>query len=115
MKKIQEARRRSDRVRGLLEMLGDDRKNPPAGHALRGFFYSSTRPLPSRRGFACGVAERNDRMGGSAGQGLSHRASAVESRDRRLEFPSCYEGFKTSSAHFLVCANRHFTRFGMMG
>ena len=84
MKKIQEARRRSDRVRELLEMLDDDRKNPPAGHALRGCFYSSTRPLPSRRGFARGVAERNDRMGGSAGQGLPHRTSAVESRDRRL-------------------------------
>ena len=87
MKKIQETRRRSDRVRELLAMLamlGDDRKNPPDGHALRGCFYSSTRPLPSRRGCARGVAERNDRMGGSAGQGLSHWASAVESRDRRL-------------------------------
>ena len=29
MKKIQEARRRSDRVRELLEMLGDDRKIRP--------------------------------------------------------------------------------------
>jgi hypothetical protein len=183
MKKIQEARRRSDRVRELLEMLGDDRKIRPLATRCAGIFipkascfwilveghsasrraggtacvlrsaplvpmergresgpvstrprrpcppffplqspiskgqwyYSSTRPLPSRRGFACGVAGRNDRVGGSAGQGLSRRTSAVESRDRRLEFSFGYEGLETSSAHFLVCANRHFTKFGMMG
>ncbi len=36
-------------------------------------------------------------------------------QDRLWEFPSCYEGLETSSAHFLLCANRDSTKFGMTG
>lgn len=46
MKKIQGARRQSDRVRELLEMLGDERKNPPPRPALRGFFTPPLDPSP---------------------------------------------------------------------
>lgn len=46
MEKIQEARRRSDRVRELLEMLGDDRKIRPLGTRCAGVFTPPLDPSP---------------------------------------------------------------------
>ena len=46
MKKIQEARRRSDRVRELLEMLGDDRKIRPLATRCAGVFTPPLDPSP---------------------------------------------------------------------
>lgn len=46
MEKIQEARRRSDRVRELLEMLGDDRKNRPLATRCAGVFTPPLAPSP---------------------------------------------------------------------
>ena len=46
MEKIQEARRRSDRVRELLEMLGDDRKIRPLATRCAGIFTPPLDPSP---------------------------------------------------------------------
>jgi hypothetical protein len=46
MEKIQEARRRSDRVRELLEMLGDDRKIRPLATRCAGVFTPPLDPSP---------------------------------------------------------------------
>ncbi|MCX6963089.1 MAG: YkgJ family cysteine cluster protein [Verrucomicrobia bacterium] len=46
MEKIQEARRRSDRVRELLEMLGDDRKIRPLVTRCAGIFTPPLDPSP---------------------------------------------------------------------
>lgn len=46
MEKIQEARRRSDRVRELLEMLGDDRKSRPLATRCAGVFTPPLDPSP---------------------------------------------------------------------
>ena len=46
MEKIQEARMRSDRVRELLEMLGDDRKNRPLATRCAGIFTPPLDPSP---------------------------------------------------------------------
>ena len=46
MEKILEARRRSDRVRELLEMLGDDRKTRPLATRCAGVFTPPLDPSP---------------------------------------------------------------------
>jgi hypothetical protein len=46
MEKIQEARRRSDRVRELLAMLGDDRKTRPLATRFAGIFTPPMDPSP---------------------------------------------------------------------
>ena len=46
MEKIQEARTRSDRVRELLEMLGDDRKTRPLATRYAGVFTPPLDPSP---------------------------------------------------------------------
>lgn len=46
MEKILEARRRSDRVRDLLEMLGDDRKTRPLATRCAGVFTPPLDPSP---------------------------------------------------------------------
>jgi Fe-S-cluster containining protein len=46
MEKIQEARRRSDRVRELLAMLGDDRKTRPLATRCAGIFTPPMDPSP---------------------------------------------------------------------
>jgi Fe-S-cluster containining protein len=46
MEKIQEARRRSDLVRELLEMLGDDRKTRPLATRCAGVFTPPLDPSP---------------------------------------------------------------------
>ena len=46
MEKIQEARMRSDRVRELLEMLGDDRKIRPLATRCGGIFTPPLDPSP---------------------------------------------------------------------
>jgi len=46
MEKIQEARRRSDRVRELLEMLDDDRKIRPLATRCAGIFTPPLDPSP---------------------------------------------------------------------
>jgi hypothetical protein len=46
MEKIQEARRQSDRVRELLEMLGDDRKTRPLATRYAGVFTPPLDPSP---------------------------------------------------------------------
>jgi hypothetical protein len=46
MEKIQEARRLSDRVRELLEMLGDDRKIRPLATRCAGVFTPPLDPSP---------------------------------------------------------------------
>ena len=46
MEKIQEAKRRSDRVRELLEMLGDDRKTRPLATRCAGVFTPPLDPSP---------------------------------------------------------------------
>lgn len=46
MEKNQEARRRSDRVRELLEMLGDDRKSRPLATRCAGVFTPPLDPSP---------------------------------------------------------------------
>ena len=46
MEKIQEARKRSDRVRELLEMLGDDRKIRPLATRCAGIFTPPLDPSP---------------------------------------------------------------------
>ena len=46
MEKIQEARRRSDRVRELLAMLGDDRKTRPLATRCVGIFTPPLDPSP---------------------------------------------------------------------
>lgn len=46
MEKIQEAKRRSDRVRELLEMLGDDRKSRPLATRCAGVFTPPLDPSP---------------------------------------------------------------------
>lgn len=46
MEKIQEARRHSNRVRELLEMLGDDRKVRPLATRCAGIFTPPMDPSP---------------------------------------------------------------------
>jgi hypothetical protein len=46
IEKIQEAKRRSDRVRELLEMLGDDRKIRPLATRCAGIFTPPLDPSP---------------------------------------------------------------------
>lgn len=46
MEKIQEAKRRSDRVRKLLETLGDDRKKRPLATRCAGVFTPPLDPSP---------------------------------------------------------------------
>ena len=46
MEKIQEARRRSDRVREVLEMLGDNRKIRPLATRCAGIFTPPMDPSP---------------------------------------------------------------------
>jgi hypothetical protein len=46
MEKIQEARRRSDRVRELLEMLGDERKIRPLATRCAGIYTPPLDPSP---------------------------------------------------------------------
>ena len=64
---------------GVAGNAGRRPKKQTVGHAVRRCVYTTTRPLTSRRGFAQGIAVRNERVGGNAGQGFSHRASAIDS------------------------------------